>query len=156
MNLGDILDSVFTSNVFTICAWVKMYSYTDHNSDEGMIAQKWYTSGNTANSFILRPCSFITQGGGISVPKEDVPLDEWVFVTAVMDNGDMYLYNNGILVASGTGGYCNSTSYALRIGNLWNNHYDFDGLISHVMIFEQALPQATIAILHCATRIIPD
>jgi hypothetical protein len=156
VNLGDILDALFTSNVFTICAWVKLRSYQDHNGYDGFVIQKWYTTSSTANAFILQPWAFTTQGAGVGIDKTNVPLDEWVFVTAVIDNGDMYLYHNCILVASGTGGYCNNCDYDMRIGSLHNNHYDFDGDISNVMIFDQALSITNINRLYAATRILPD
>jgi hypothetical protein len=47
-------------------------------------------------------------------------------------------------------------TYSLRIGNLWNNHYDFDGLIRHMMIFDQALSASGLREIHNATRLIPD
>jgi hypothetical protein len=156
VSFGNIMDNVFMTNTFTVSAWIKLNSYTDHNNYESMIVQKWYTSSSSANAFILRPHQFFTQGAYIDVPKEDIPLHEWVFVTAVIDNGDMYLYHNCILVASGTGGYCNNCNFDMRIGSLHNNHYDFDGDISNVMIFDQALSITNINRLYAATRMVPD
>lgn len=135
VDLGNVLNELFTTNTFTIEAWCKLNSYTDHDGYDGILIQKWYTSSSSSNCFILRPWWFNTQGGGVQIDKTSTPLNTWVHVAAVMDGGDMYLYNDGVLVGSGTSGHCNTCSYPLRIGNLWNNHYDLDGNVADVRIW---------------------
>lgn len=154
ISFGNIMNDVFTTNTFTVSVWVRINSYTDHNNYTGMIIQKWHTYSSSDNCFFLQPMEFQTPGKYIE--WDAPPLHEWHHICVVMDNGNGTVYVNCEPVGSNTGMYCNNCNYDMRIGSLYNNLFDFDGDISNVMIFDQALSITNINRLYAATRMMPD
>lgn len=147
ISIGDVYNTIFVTNTFSISIWFKINNYNDHNGYHGMLIQKWYTSSASNNAFILY-CdgSWVTNTKStlFTVPS----LNIWHHIVVTMDNGLAKIYLDGILDATDTGHDCNSTTRPLRIGNLWNNHYDFDGIIDEVGIWSRVLTSQEITDLY--------
>ena len=61
-----------------------------------------------------------------------------------MNNGSLAIYVDGQVAGTGSGFSCLETSKPLRIGNLHNGAYNFNGKIDEVKIFNKPLSQFNI------------
>ena len=110
INLGNILNDVFTTNTFSINMWFNAESYTDivQTSQSAMLLDKWNTSPGTAdNSFILWLKHLrMTTGGNQTGSTNDFSLNVWNMVTIVMNTGTLSKYLNGELVSTTKNNTC--------------------------------------------------
>jgi hypothetical protein len=144
---GDILNSTFITNTFSISCWVYITDYTDGDGYHGMIINKWHTSDSSDNAFILY-CDGSWNTNGADTAFTQPSLNTWHHIVVTMDGGTAKIYLDGSLDATGTGHDCNTTTYPLRIGNLWNNAYDFTGTIDEVGIWSRALTSQEVSELY--------
>ena len=98
VDMGDVLDDVFSSNTYSIEVWVNMNNYQDSRGYYGQIIQKWHTSlGASDNAFALRADGRF--GTNSKVTEFPAPsLGEWHFITVSMDEGNVDIYLDGVLV----------------------------------------------------------
>ena len=137
VNLGNVLNDVFVSGTFSICLWDYLNSYkNEYKNAAGMIIDKWHTSGEQDNAFILYTTGFNGNTGYLHYTQ---PLKQWNHICVISKSGDVNIYVNGMLNASGSGFEYNSTTYPLLIGNLWNLYYDLNGKVDDVRIYDRAL-----------------
>ena len=137
VNIGNVLNDVFVSRTFSICLWDYLNSYkNEYKNAAGMIIDKWHTSGSQDNAFILYTTGFTGNTGYLHYTQ---PLKQWNHICIVSKGGDVNIYVNGMLNASGSGFEYNSTTYPLLIGNSWNRHYDLNGKVDDVRIYDRAL-----------------
>ena len=150
---GDYIynsQSGYTSGtMYTGCAWIKKASATNgcifqfgngsNNSGIGLFSFGSPSETKTMRAFVY--------GGADADYKEDVPLNEWFHVVAVIYNTDATLYINGVSVATDTRTTTitiPSTPY-LSLGvqtNSSNTPFSttyFDGSIANFRLFNRAL-----------------
>lgn len=141
INFGNNLNDIFTDGTFSMCLWVKPYSYTsnDQYQDPSMIIQKWWSSEQASNTFILYLNSFCNHNKSISfTPLE---LNKWSHIAVISYQGNVKIYIDGKLEASDNGFTFNSTTYPLMLGTLHNNRYKFIGGMDDVRIYDEALTE---------------
>jgi hypothetical protein len=85
-------------------------------------------------------------GGAVQVFSGSAPLNKWTCVTAVKSGSNMLVYDDTVLVASGSapGGTITDTNAPLRIGQNHDLNAPFVGRISNVMLYNRALSQEEI------------
>lgn len=150
---GDYIynsQSGYTSRVvYTGCAWIKKASKTNgcifqfgngsNNSGIGLFSFGSPTETKTMRAFVY--------GGAAADYKEDVPLNEWFHVVAVISDKKATLYLNGVVAATDTGSYTitiPSTPY-LSLGVQTNSSNTpisstyFDGSIANFRLFNRNL-----------------
>ncbi|MBN2613598.1 MAG: T9SS type A sorting domain-containing protein [Bacteroidales bacterium] len=139
INFGNNLNTVFTDGTFSITLWAKPYSWVsaDENKDRSMLIQKWYTSNDEANCFILYLSAFCANDTTLYFTP--IELNIWSHIAVIGESGNVKVFINGNLVASGDGLTFNSTTYPLMLGTLHNNRYKYNGGIDDVRIYNQAL-----------------
>ncbi len=147
VDLGNVLNDVFTTNTFTIELWAYVESYTDKAGNLGMIINKWYTTRTrgkpvTANTFILRADGTVSTQGR-ETKSRDFPrlrprLNTWHHIALSFDAGTLNAFVNGRLVATDAGHHCNETAKGLRLGGFWNKCCYFQGKIADVRIWDEA------------------
>jgi len=149
INLHRELDPVIDGKEFTISLWVYLTQYTDNSGYNSMLMSKHYS--NTYGSFILYGATFLISHNSVAAKfdKDEFPLNQWVHVVAIYDNGNVYLYNNNILKASNTGANIVTTSDNWIIGGFQTNSYYriVNGLIDQVHVFNRALTESEILLL---------
>jgi PKD repeat protein len=153
INLGNILNDVFTTNTFSINMWFNAESYESTTGYTSMLINKWYTAGQPNNSFYftLPNLRLITQGNINPQSTENPELGVWNMVTISMSNRVASVYLNGQLVSVSSNHNCNSTTYALIIGCLHNGYYGYKGTIDDVRIYNRPLNQTDINDLYYET-----
>ena len=150
---GDYIynsQSGYTSGTtYTGCAWIKKASATNgcifqfgtgsNNSGIGLFSFGSPTETKTMRAFIY--------GGADADYKEDIPLNEWFHVVAVISDKIATLYLNGLVVANDTASTTvaiPSTPY-LAVGvqtsstNVPFSSTYFDGSIANFRLFNRAL-----------------
>jgi hypothetical protein len=92
------------------------------------------------------------------VSPQALPQGEWLHLVGVFDHGALRLYQDGTLLAENASSAiqrCEPGEYNnddVRIGSLWNDRYNFHGMIDDVRIYKRALPPADIKALHTSSR----
>jgi len=142
IDIGYELDTLFTTNTYSISLWAKPQAYKDIKGYYGMLIQKWYTSEQSTNAFILGLDKFVSNNTTINFTP--IPLNVWTHLTATVDNKVAKIYVNGNLVAEDNNFITNECSHTLRIGSLHNSHYTYKGAIDDVRIYDIALSESKI------------
>ncbi len=142
-----VLDDVFVSNNYAISTWVKINNCSDRRGYDSMIIQKWHSSGYNDNEFLLYACGSYytnTKSSTFGVPS----LHEWHNIVVSSNSGNVKIYVDGSLKANDTGHKSTATTSPLRIGNLWNDYYNFNGLIDEVRIWNRPLSDSEVSGLY--------
>jgi hypothetical protein len=150
IDFGDILDDVFTSNVFSISLWVKPESYVDEDGYPCMIIDKWHSSGGpTDNAFIVYYDVYCTNNKSMNFPR--LSLKEWQHIVVSNDTGKVAIYVNNIKVAEDEGFVSNETDYSLLLGVHYSGHYNFDGVMDDIRIYREALTEEQVGQIYSAS-----
>ncbi|MBN1181532.1 MAG: T9SS type A sorting domain-containing protein [Bacteroidales bacterium] len=136
ISFGDKLSDVFTNGDFTISLWAFIEDTIDIDSIPAILIQKWHTSGQTDNSFILYTNSF--RSNNTSAYFKTPPMFEWNHYVVVNKNKHVKVFINNVLVSESFNNQFNVTDYPLMIGALYNNKYNFKGKIDDVRIYNGA------------------
>jgi hypothetical protein len=166
INVPDNPALRFTQNSsFTLCSWINPISA----ADQGIILGKWQTSGSydlfTYNMdwwFSSKSIGFGISQSGIAyvemgAPADAAPAGIWSHVACVYDNGNMKIYINGELEASGYFPYETGTNTAnkdLGIGaGLIGSGIEryFGGTLDDIRIYSRALSAEEIQQLYEGT-----
>ncbi len=161
-------DTLDTDEAFTLALWIRIDGDQDEEKLDGFLLSKWNSSAVTGD-YILRigkgriPALTI----GTRAPKfqqdsvvspQALPQGEWLHLVGVFDHGALRLYQDGTLLAEKANSAiqrCEPGEYNnddLRIGSLWNDRYNFHGMIDDVRIYKRALTPAEIKALHASSR----
>jgi len=163
-------DSLLPDTEVTVMAWINTPRYTGAG---GSSWQALITKGNTPRVY-----SFYTESAGVlhfsigpegsfigSVSTDQVPLNEWVHVCAMVINGGHLYYINGEPSAADNGGagtvIPTGNTATVRIGNAPENN-SFLGKMDDVRVYNGALSQEEIKLIMVsglraeATRPNPD
>ena len=151
-------DSLFF-NTISISTWLKLDTtigpniivskWDDHAFEHTFTLKDW--NQNSKLAFELSQGNHNDLGYHDSVA--DLPIDEWVFVTAVFDNSSMSLYFNGVFDSStAVSGSISNHDIPMLIGALMSasgstGEY-FDGVIDELRIYNRALSQDEIMSLY--------
>ncbi|HPG82084.1 MAG TPA: hypothetical protein PKY55_02320 [bacterium] len=139
----------------TISAWVNYQAFNRWSRvvdlGNGENVQNIVLS-NTGNSSTIAYHIYYTGPSAYLESANLAVLNEWIFLTAsVTSNGNMYLYKNGELAASGTGGFPpnNLTRVSQFIARSnWSVDGYFKGRIDDVRIYNRVLSDAEIETLY--------
>ncbi len=147
IDLGDILNSVFESNTFSISIW-----YKPDKTQNGGLIYKWNNVyANTGNAFWYTPQSYTSNSKRITT-FPDLIVGQWTHDVVVLDNGKLTLYRNGQLVVQDSGQNCvNSIGYTLQVGGDLNGsepQYQFYGKIDDIRIYNRTLSAAEVLALY--------
>jgi len=152
VDCGDKSDFDFSSNDFTLSAWV--YPMGQVGGWTRNIITKWNTGSNKGtNEFLL---SFYGTAGGTRHPifaiesgtttyscdsPEEIPLKQWSYILGKREGDYLHIYVNGVLKNSTYIGNVsvNNVGRSLNLGRLGISGYYFNGSIDEVMIFNRAL-----------------
>jgi len=150
----------------TITMWIKVPNYDEV---EGRILSK--ANGTNANDHVW----MVSQNGGSALRYRlntggatttlisntgEIPIDEWIFVTARYDGSTMKLFKNSVEIAStAQSGDIQQTAANIAIGNQPTGAGDrpFSGTIDDVRLYDIALSQQDIEDLYndaCANYIL--
>lgn len=153
---GSVDSSVTISNQpITISVWAYPTTLPTTGTNPKTICSGQSSAGrteilivNTGSSIVARLYSGMVSGSHTYLPGiTQISADEWVHVVGVFNGSSSELYVNGSLDATGPLG-----SYALisglRIGELYNNIYDFPGRMQNFRIWSRALTSTEVASLY--------
>ncbi len=153
-------------NELTLEAWV-FFEGTLHPIANNMIISKhtWYSDsgrvfwmGIETNKRLEAKFWYDSSNGHVHLSDpEDFPTDQWVHVAAVWNNGNAYLYRDGVLVNSASGGQplTNDQDTEVTIGSVYgaSDTYSFNGPIDEVAVWGKALSEDDI-LLHYTNGLI--
>lgn len=154
----------FTSGISTPTAnltsvtWVKLDSYLTQNSTIGI-----HPDGGANGGFRIYAISPTSMGvwmrnstGSVSAltTSNGIPLNEWIQITFVNNNGVGKIYRNGVEAVSGT---FSTTPVALNNVNAWISRYSgggyyIDGKVGSPILYNKALTPQEIQQNYNATK----
>lgn len=146
--------SLSSSTSLTLSAWIKLGS-TGSAEFQTIIRQKpdqygspWpYSLGldktNTHAQFTIATGSLDVDRFIVLNSNSEIPVGEWTLVTAVLGEGKMKLYINGVLDSEQgfTGSIQPSTTRALSIGSSEPFEQNFNGVIDELKIYNYVLSE---------------
>ncbi len=146
ISLGDTLNDLFTSGEFSMSIWAYPTDTIDENDYTSMIVSKWHTSGQIDNSFILYIDKLVFADDLVAKSiKFGMPeLNKWHQYVIVRKKGVTKVYLDNELVGKCIGGYINSSTYPLMVASHGNNHYNLQGKIDEIKVYDRALTEAFI------------
>ncbi|MFO0903892.1 MAG: LamG-like jellyroll fold domain-containing protein [Pirellulales bacterium] len=143
----DSVYSIPTGGAMTFEAWINPQNY---GSGVSTILRKWDNgNGQYEYAFYLNSSGYLIfqnfQGGGVS-SSVPMSLNSWSHVAAVVNNGQVSLYRNGVLLgASSVNSFFGDTSAPFEIGGDQGTPYFFSGRIDEVAVYPYALAPGTLA-----------
>jgi len=150
------IDSI--SSTFSISAWINPFYYSPDGSHPRIIHRTEGYGGTTERWFLTwcpnsdgwnAELQFgIGHGSNLVQMKSNssIPLDEWTYVSVSFDDGNVYLYVNGVLEYTGISNYSSVEHVQgvdVRIASALNNSF-FPGKINRLELWNQALNQEQI------------
>ena len=153
-------DSLNASSALTLSAWIKM---TSANTNNGILfkgalssSQGVYSLGffnGSSSKLTARLNGSITEGSGqLTSPNVLFP-GVWQHVVFVYDGSKMYLYENGLLVASNNYSTpINITTETLKLGCYYNTNFCFNGAIDEVVVWNRALSASDVNTLYVSQK----
>jgi hypothetical protein len=143
VEVPTIPDSLFENSYFTIEFWCKIKNYAGADGYPGMIIQKWNGSDGQDNAFAIYSNGRFASQHKIS-PEIEIPLNEWHHLAYSLDKGTLTVYLDSVQVVKETGHSSSACTAPFRIGNLWNNSNNFEGLLDEVRVWNHNLDSAKI------------
>ncbi len=139
----------------TISAWVKTMGY--NSSDASMIINKGWDQGPGHYDLLLfssnKKSRFVIGSNLFVESNNNINLNQWVFITATIDNFTMKIYVNGLL--ENTIFQTNNNSFGTNSDPLYigkhdynNAPYFFNGSIDDIAIYNRALTPQEIAAMY--------
>ncbi len=145
ITLGDVMNSVFSTNTFTMNMWVNVASLTNAaGTNPGAVVSKFSTTGSAMNNAFAIYSNGAFYSSSNTISFEQFPLSSWVMLTILMQDGTVSIYKNGVKITSEIGHDCNSSTYELIFGNNWNLADDFFGKLDDIRIYNRALQDSEI------------
>jgi hypothetical protein len=148
-------ETLDTDKQFTLSLWVRLVSYTDTDGSGTFVINKWlyakqhgdYILAVLPNGQARITVSHSDNGytADVLVAESAVPLSRWTHLAATFDRGAIRVYQDGIRVGqktsdtvkhTHTGEYGNDD---VNIGSHSNNHYNVNGNLDDVRIYNAAL-----------------
>ena len=142
----------FTSSVGTVVAWIKLYSWGEH--EEGRMMHhitglrihgnakgfEWSLNGGTLrrHALVLYRGTAYSQ---VSSKIDSLSLDKWHHIAVVWDGTEMFAYVDGSLSGPTAPQVLNpaNPSTGLFLGMRADGRRSFDGVMDSVMMFDRAL-----------------
>lgn len=143
IDCGNILDTLFTKNIYSISAWVYPQAYSDSKGLYSVILNNWNVSTDSTNAFIFGLDKFFTNSNRVYFSP--VQLNVWTHIAIVISNKTANIYKNGILLAHDTNYISNKCPKNLLIGALSYDHYFYKGGIDDLRIYDFALNQEEVS-----------
>lgn len=143
----DAPDNVYFNGNFTVTAWVnvtaiqtwsRLFDFGNGMTSNNVLGAM---SSNSTGRFVGEIYENSNSGGKVYSPVS-VPMNEWVFLTFLYENGEIRLYKNGTLWNSGSSAYApqnivRTMNYIARSN--WSADSYYRGSIDDFRIYNQAL-----------------
>ena len=164
-------EALDTHDSFTLSAWVNPRNYVDEDGLRGLIIGKWHSGSTIRDANGEYTLKVNEEGrlhfvvGNYDDARHDkrgwddlssetiIPKNKWTHVAATFRKGTLTLYVGGRRDLTKQSEVTSTTheEYVhdeLRIGGLWNDHYNFDGGIDDARIYNRALCDEEVVAIH--------